>query len=114
MGSRDTPALSLIQAAEREGGDAPAQAMAGRESPVIPDESLIETSPPGAVNVTSAGVFSGGATFVAVVQAAYLAECHDHAGTGRLDGSQVRHVFGQGEVRTRSVVVREVRLEDRA
>jgi hypothetical protein len=57
---------------------------------------------------------SGGATFVAVVQAAYLAECHDHAGTRWVNRSRVRRIFAQGEVRARSVVVGEVRLEDHA
>ena len=54
------------------------------------------------------GVSSGGATFVAVVQAAYFAESDNLAGTGRLDRSRVRRVLAQGEVRPRSVVVGEV------
>src|SRR5215471_9034597 len=60
------------------------------------------------------GVSSGGATFVTVVQAAYFAERHNLSGTGRLDRSRIRRVFAQGEVRPRSVVVGEVRLEDHA
>jgi hypothetical protein len=83
--------------------------MAGRESRVIPDESLIQL--PRQYDFTSAGMSSGDASFVVMVQSADLGECHDHAGTGRLDRSRVRRVFGQGEVRARSVVVREVRLE---
>jgi hypothetical protein len=57
---------------------------------------------------------SGGATFVAVVQAAYLRERNDLACAGWLDRSRVRRVLAEGEVRARAVVVREVRPEDSA
>jgi hypothetical protein len=60
--------------------------MAGRESRVIPDESLTETQFPRRYDATSAGMSSGGATFVAMVQAADLAECHDHAVLGGWTG----------------------------
>jgi hypothetical protein len=56
---------------------------------------------------------SGDATFVAVVQTTHLGERHDLACAGWLDGSGVRRVLAEREVRARAVVVREVRLEDR-
>jgi hypothetical protein len=49
---------------------------------VIPDQKSDRDQSPGEVKVTSVTVSSGGATFVAMVQAANLAECHDLAGTG--------------------------------
>jgi hypothetical protein len=56
---------------------------------------------------------SGGATFVTVMQTAYLRERHDLACAGRLDRSGVRRVLTEREVRACAVVVGEVRLEDR-
>ncbi len=47
----------------------------------------------------------GGATFVAVVQAAHLGKRHDLACTGWLDRSKVRRVLAEREVRARAVVV---------
>jgi hypothetical protein len=46
-GVPETPGLSLTVAAEREAGGALAQAVAGRETRVIPHESLIQTSSQG-------------------------------------------------------------------
>jgi hypothetical protein len=43
-----------------------------------------------------------------------LGECHDLACAGWLDPSRGRGVLAEREARARAVVVREVRLEDRA
>ncbi len=64
------------------------------------------------VDPSLASSSSGGATFVAVMQAAYLGEGYDLAGAGQLDRSRVRSVLGEREVRARAAVVGEVRLED--
>ena len=66
----------------------------------------------GTVDVSSASS-SGGATLVAAIQATYLREGHDLACAGWLDRSGVRSVLAEGEVRAGSVVVHEVRLEER-
>jgi hypothetical protein len=47
---------------------------------------------------------SGGATFVAVMQAAHLGERHDLAGAGWLDRPSVRRVLAEREVRARALV----------
>ena len=67
---------------------------------------------PRTVDLSLASSSSGGATFVAVMQAADLGEGYDLACAGWLDRSRVRCVLAEREVRARVVVVGEVRLED--
>ncbi len=71
----------------------------------VPNGALVEAD----VGVASSAPSSGGATFVAVMQAAYLGEGQNLAGDGWLDRSGVRRILAEREVRARAVVVREVR-----